>query len=665
MATAAQTEPVRAHRQPPVPASRGIPSGTSLIVQGLVQTTNPRSATLPSGTARSSSRSGRTLSRSLGSAMDSHSPVVGDESPEEDDGNLSHEAQALMLGDLLAVATAATASSLLSPPGPSVPATVAHQAVTTASPLASIRERLARRTSRPAAASPLEDDSPARGSAEAGIEEVLRSYMASALARRAGGSGNASPSGARQPDENLPVLQQHLSEGAGGEDEENEAEPEPGSFQAFLADLRVDLVRALREHNGLAPEEEATPTDETELEQPMVTAPGSPEAVESVLLPLEDQEMTEASTAATPAATSRPAAGATSAGPSSSADAASPAEPRRLNWMRIYRFPPRDAAGTLAAPSHRSSSEDAAASGPASATASQADAAVQGFDRPSSSSAAASSSMSRSGTDAAASLSQQVTPMIMGTCIFCRSQRSLLIHIPLSTVGVRSVTVTPRPSPAAGLGNSANRRSSNGSSSSPVPDPQQSERGGDVDMADPSSAADLLSDRVRRVLQNIRNRRSNAPPTPVDASADDNETDDDTGAGGPSANGTSSFVLWVVGGLYRADHPILAAPGLFTGELDHEDLWALAALLGQAKPPTATSEEIKQSSLPTFAGSELKAALGRGEVLANSADRCVICLGDYEDDEKLRLLGCSEYDRLALGRIDVDLGSSHRARLPS
>ena len=101
-------------------------------------------------------------------------------------------------------------------------------------------------------------------------------------------------------------------------------------------------------------------------------------------------------------------------------------------------------------------------------------------------------------------------------------------------------------------------------------------------------------------------------------------------------------MLWVVGGLYSSDHPILAAPGLFGGNLDHDDLWALAELMGQVKPPTATSEDIDNSGLEVIKGFTVKTYCAEGKVLENSADRCMVCLSDYEEDEDCRILGCSE-----------------------
>ena len=70
---------------------------------------------------------------------------------------------------------------------------------------------------------------------------------------------------------------------------------------------------------------------------------------------------------------------------------------------------------------------------------------------------------------------------------------------------------------------------------------------------------------------------------------------------------------------------------------------ALAELMGQAKPPTATTADIANSGLEIIKGATVKACCAEGKVLENSSDRCMICLSDYEDDEDCRILGCSQF----------------------
>lgn len=69
---------------------------------------------------------------------------------------------------------------------------------------------------------------------------------------------------------------------------------------------------------------------------------------------------------------------------------------------------------------------------------------------------------------------------------------------------------------------------------------------------------------------------------------------------------------------------------------------ALAELLGQAKPPTVSSADIAASGLEIIKGSQVMTFCEESKILSNSADRCMVCLGDYADDEDCRLLECSQ-----------------------
>ena len=63
-------------------------------------------------------------------------------------------------------------------------------------------------------------------------------------------------------------------------------------------------------------------------------------------------------------------------------------------------------------------------------------------------------------------------------------------------------------------------------------------------------------------------------------------------------------------------------------------------LMGQVKPPTATAEEVEKSGLKVFDASAIKGMVGNGEILDGSAERCLVCLSDFEEGEECRLLGC-------------------------
>lgn len=116
----------------------------------------------------------------------------------------------------------------------------------------------------------------------------------------------------------------------------------------------------------------------------------------------------------------------------------------------------------------------------------------------------------------------------------------------------------------------------------------------------------------------------------------------------------NTYLIYVIGGNYPRSHPVLAIPSLVTGgPLTAEDLQLVSELLGPAKPPTVTADEIARAGLPVFKTEELVELEGGGKVHSSSTERCMVsvigvdymltlqvCLSDYEPDEDLRLLKC-------------------------
>ncbi|KAI5455271.1 hypothetical protein NCC49_000087 [Naganishia albida] len=206
--------------------------------------------------------------------------------------------QARMLGGLLSVATAATATSLL---GQGTQPTTSDTPAATSAPtrsngpraaLEALRNRLRSRSSstEPEGGPPVPDR---------GVEDVLREYMRHAMAhsrRHASRSGTA------------------VGEGPGPSLSTILPTTDPESFEAFLNDMQTSLIQALTVFAGERDEER---------EQGVVT-PGS------------GAEATTAQTVETPAAAEDEVS---EQAPASSNT--SPAEPRRLNFFRIFQFPAR------------------------------------------------------------------------------------------------------------------------------------------------------------------------------------------------------------------------------------------------------------------------------------------------------------------------------------
>ncbi|KAL5501626.1 hypothetical protein ACEPAH_8886 [Sanghuangporus vaninii] len=114
-------------------------------------------------------------------------------------------------------------------------------------------------------------------------------------------------------------------------------------------------------------------------------------------------------------------------------------------------------------------------------------------------------------------------------------------------------------------------------------------------------------------------------------------TADQTTDASNAADGARTFFIYVFGGHYPPDHQLLSS----LDETDSfEALWELADFLGQVKPPVVTEEEIERSGLELFKAAALKDYVSSGRVASNCLDRCLICLDDYIPDDELRLLSC-------------------------
>ncbi|KAJ1303519.1 hypothetical protein OPQ81_011704 [Rhizoctonia solani] len=105
-------------------------------------------------------------------------------------------------------------------------------------------------------------------------------------------------------------------------------------------------------------------------------------------------------------------------------------------------------------------------------------------------------------------------------------------------------------------------------------------------------------------------------------------------------DGTRNYIIWIIGGYYPSNHPLLAHPNLFLGQVHPDELWMLNEFLGQVKPPTATREDIANAGLRVVKGVDIKALAQSGAVTENCTERCLICLDDYNDDDDLRIMNC-------------------------
>ncbi|WVW85286.1 hypothetical protein I302_107324 [Kwoniella bestiolae CBS 10118] len=579
--------------------NRRPPSGAVLIIQGLAQTHSqepseeessnvdgPNAAPAADGRRRPGMRNRR-------SSEGSHTRHRWSRSDDRERDGASLETQARMIGGLLTVAAAATATTLLAPSSPPLPSTTTTARSPAASALESIVNRLRPRPNRAQS-----------------VEAALGNYLRTALQNSREGaqaSPSASTTATTTGEEGEDVLQ------AG-----SDSSPEIVStdFQRFLESVQGDLVGAVREFAGPLPLESLitdrvaqqgdaqpeTPIREEEMreigdEESFVTAPSS------VPTPIPATPTTEQP----PSILDQPIAG-----PSSSAipsfhhqlgqtlprgatgvvpqvTGGTNGQPRRLNFFRAHMFPPL------------------------------------------------STTTSTEGSDDTAQGNEAIVP-----CIFIgvRSIRhnpnmttdDLVSHPNFPFVDGQvppsepSTTSTDQPTDPveteAGMGSTVAGSSDLPLSPvrSPTPIPSIARPTSPLPSSPPSAAHRTLRERVMDRLRSSTTRR----PSHHSGS-------------GP----LNTYLVYVIGGNYPRNHPILSIPNLITGgPLTDEEMNLISELMGPAKPPTVDKEEIEKSGLKIVKGSEMEGLRRDGGVLDNCGERCLIYLSEYEPEDECRILNC-------------------------
>lgn len=114
-----------------------------------------------------------------------------------------------------------------------------------------------------------------------------------------------------------------------------------------------------------------------------------------------------------------------------------------------------------------------------------------------------------------------------------------------------------------------------------------------------------------------------------------------------NSGGNRSWIIYVLGGNYPENHPILMAPSLYTDNPTHEDMLMLTSMLGPVKPPVASVDDVATSGgLVHFEelNAEEYAAIpddGTDPIIIPRSEQCLVCLSDYSTDETARrLIGC-------------------------
>ncbi|MCJ1364800.1 hypothetical protein MMC16_003917 [Acarospora aff. strigata] len=109
------------------------------------------------------------------------------------------------------------------------------------------------------------------------------------------------------------------------------------------------------------------------------------------------------------------------------------------------------------------------------------------------------------------------------------------------------------------------------------------------------------------------------------------------------AHGGRSWLIYVVGTNLSEDHPAFATPSLFTDSPTYEDMLLLSSLLGPAKPPVASDEDVAsapgvyrvQGTSDALVAQDIN---GLVSIPIGPTERCLVCLCDYELKEEVRQL---------------------------
>ncbi|KAG7088717.1 hypothetical protein E1B28_012685 [Marasmius oreades] len=301
----------------------------------------------------------------------------------------------------------------------------------------------------------------------------------------------------------------------------------------------------------------------------------------------------------------------------------------RINWWRLYRFPPiatppprvtGQARGTnTATPMHVPTSSNPSPS-PLQDSASL---------QPNVTSVAQSSTSSPTVPVTSSDSPQPSTPENGNQ----PQQAASNTVVPVIVVGLQSVNLAffgPSAGPQQHVGNDTQATTA---TAPPLPVPTQNEEevlsgpGGEQDDPTRENRQRRWQSRAAEALRTLRHGRNTSPRPPSGLLPDMLD--------GP---GSRTFLIYVIGGYYPPDHNIV------TGDPDtldsFEALLDLADLLGQVRPPTASKEDIERSGLEVIKAPQVPKYEQEGKISSNCTERCLICLDEYQAEDDVRVLTC-------------------------
>ena len=128
--------------------------------------------------------------------------------------------------------------------------------------------------------------------------------------------------------------------------------------------------------------------------------------------------------------------------------------------------------------------------------------------------------------------------------------------------------------------------------------------------------------------------------------------------------GSRSWIIYVLGGSYPENHPILTTPSLFTDSPTYEDMMLLSSILGPAKAPVASEGDVAAAPglfriVRNASGLVAEGAEGDETIELAGDARCLVCLCDFEAEEEARKLVKCEH---LFHKICIDQVSPTRSR---
>lgn len=161
----------------------------------------------------------------------------------------------------------------------------------------------------------------------------------------------------------------------------------------------------------------------------------------------------------------------------------------------------------------------------------------------------------------------------------------------------------------------------------------------EVGISDPEDQATPVQHRRRSDSEFARYRDLGAGAARRNGVVEPDEVD----TGDTPAPGSRSWLIYVVGTNLSQDHPALTTPSLFTDNPTYEDMVLLSSLLGPAKPPVATREDVASASgtycIKRSADALIAEAIrGTSQIRIGPNERCLVCLEEYQAEEAVRQL---------------------------